>query len=193
MKTTQKTTTTKSATKVANPTKKELEKIAEKVVNIETTKTKATKGVKKNTTSFAKQVAKESAKAVRPLNTKRAMASITPSNFLQPLQAMLVGDITKHDNPLAYSNRLMKTTKTLASETKAQLQDILNIILNGMTNEITGQTSIDKIFIDKDVYERLVFLLPTCVDPSINLKKLSFKIVKEAIRSAYRVSMRVVK
>jgi hypothetical protein len=181
MKTTQKTS------------KKELEKIAEKVVNIETTKTKATKGVKRNTTSFAKQVQQESKKLVRPLNTKRAMASITPSNFLNPLQAMLVGDITKHDNPLAYANRLMKTTKTLASETKAQLQDILNIILNGMTNEITGQTSIDKIFIDKDVYDRLLFLLPTCIDPSINLKKISFKIVKEAIRSAYRVSMRVVK
>lgn len=176
-----------------NLTKEQLAKVAEKVANVETSKAKATKGVKKNTTSFAKQAAKESAKAVKPLNTKRAQASITPSNFLNPLQAMLVGDITKHDNPLAYANRLMKTTKTLASETKAQLQEILNIILNGMTNETTGNVSIDKIFIEKDVYDRLIFLLPTCLDPSINLKRLSFKIVKEAIRSAYRVSMRVVK
>lgn len=171
-------------------TKKELEKLAEKVGAIEDSKARATKGVKRNTQSFAKQVAKES---VAPLRTKRAAATITPSNFLNPLQALLVGDITKLDNERAYTNRLIKTTTTLASETKAQLQEILNIILNGMTNEITGQTSIDKIFIDKDVYERLVFLLPTCLDPSINLKKLSFKIVKEAIRSAYRISMRVVK
>ena len=170
-----------------NPTKKELEKLAEKVVAVETTKTRATKGVKRNTQNFAKQVAKESA---TPLRSKRAQAYITPSNFLNPLQALLVGDITKLDNERAYTNRLIKTTTTLASETKAQLQDILNIILQGMTNEITGQTSIDKIFIEKDVYDRLLFLLPTCLDPSINLKKISFKIVKEAIRSAYRVSMR---
>lgn len=176
-----------------NLTKEQLAKVAEKVGAMEDSKARATKGVKKNTTSFAKQVAKDTKQLAKPLKTKRAQASITPSNFLKPLQAMLVGDITKHDNPLAYADRLMKTTKTLASETKAQLQDILNIILKGMTNEITGQTSIDKIFIEKDVYDRLLFLLPTCIDPSINLKKISFKIVKEAIRSAYRVSMRVVK
>lgn len=123
---------------------------------------------------------------------KEATSVITPSRFLQALQNIMIGRITKKDNERAYDNKLMTRVVDLPKELRQNLQVLLNQIVGNMSEKINndGLLSVDEIYIKKDQMERLKFLLPTCLNPKINVGAIGFKHIKDAIRSAYEIKMR---
>lgn len=126
---------------------------------------------------------------------KEAQKGISTAKFLLTLQSLAMGRIKASDNERAYQNRLILKSTDLPKETKARLTDLLNDIIwdNLKSEDSDDLVATEKIFITKDQMDRLKFHLETCLDSSINLKVIGFKQIKEAIKTAYEVKMRVVR
>lgn len=126
---------------------------------------------------------------------KEAQKGISTAKFLLTLQSLTMGRIKASDNERAYQNKLILKSTDLPKETKARLTDLLNDIIwkNLKSEDSDDLVSTEKIFITKDQMERLKNHLSTCLDNSINVNVIGFKQIKEAIKTAYEVKMRVVR
>lgn len=125
---------------------------------------------------------------------KEAQKGISTAKFLLTLQSLSMGRIKASDNERAYQNRLILKSTDLPKETKTRLTDLLNdIIWNNLSDTTDDLVSTEKIFITKKQMDRLKFFLDTCLASSINVKVIGFKQIKEAIKTAYEVKMRVVR
>lgn len=125
---------------------------------------------------------------------KEAQKGISTAKFLLTLQSLAIGRIKASDNERAYQNRLILKSTDLPKETKNRLTDLLNdIIWNNLSDTTDDLVATEKIFITKDQMDRLKFFLDTCLASTINVKVIGFKQIKEAIKTAYEVKMRVVR
>lgn len=125
--------------------------------------------------------------------TKEASKGISLSPFLLSVQSQVLGTIKSNNITWnrAYQNKLELVTKDIAKDTRKRLTDILQEIVDKNISSKTGDLqSTERIFIDKEVYDRLVFHLATCLKDGIDTSKITFKVIKEAIKSAYSVKMR---
>lgn len=125
---------------------------------------------------------------------KEAQKGISTAKFLLTLQSLAMGRIKASDNERAYQNRLILKSTDLPKETKTRLTDLLNdIIWNNLSDTTDDLVSTEKIFITKEQMDRLKFFLGTCLASTINVNVIGFKQIKEAIKTAYEVKMRVVR
>lgn len=125
--------------------------------------------------------------------TKEASKGISLSPFLLSVQSQIFGTLKSNNITWtrAYQNKLELVTKDIAKDTRKRLTEILQEIVDKNISSKTGDLqSTERIFIDKEVYDRLVFHLGTCLKDGIDTSKITFKIIKEAIKSAYTVKMR---
>ena len=125
--------------------------------------------------------------------TKEASKGISLSPFLLSVQSQIFGTLKSNNITWtrAYQNKLELVTKDIAKDTRKRLTEILQQIVDKNISSKTGDLqSTERIFIDKDVFESLVFHLSTCLKDGIDTSKITFKVIKEAIKSAYTVKMR---
>lgn len=128
------------------------------------------------------------------INQKSAQKGISTAKFLLTIQSQLVGTIAKADNERAYQNKLIITTKNINQDSKKFMTDILNKIIDkNMSAKTQDLVSTERIFIDTADYNDLVFHIKNCLDHTVNVDKLNFRMVKEAIKTAYEVKMRIVR